>query len=358
MTLDGLSTDRVVELSALAKADGGLEVMRLRTCGVPVVGLTEVNLSGKVTGLVGGSFILATGEGFLSCIFFDAGTRFDDLAPGGLRDGLEVRVEGILLSTDAIDASKIASLRGRTGNDFDEIEIHGIVSHFASISDFRVAGRPVDASGAFLAPDDPGLCRDGVRVEVEGRLDWSGLLLAEQVKFGSSRVRIHAEVANDLDVDPGSGRLSLLGILIQTDSSTWVGDNRDHVEGFGLGDVAAGDFLEVSGLALSDGKVSATRLERRYRDDLRLKGPVGTIDENAGEFTILGVLIATDPSMRFEDDDGDFLAESEFYARLEPVVPEAKDPEDGDETRLQVPVRLGSHRGFAVMNRLGRIKGV
>jgi hypothetical protein len=331
-TLDGLQTDTVVEVSGLVNADGDIEAMHLRSLGVPVVGATEVKLSGEIEGLAGGSFMIATSE-----VLFDSDTELDDLGPGGLRDGLEVRVEGILLANDAIDASEIEGPRHDRDDDFDEIEIQGIVSDFVSLADFRVADRPVDASGARLEPNDPDLLRDGVRVEAEGRINSAGVLIAEKLKFKSNRVRIHAEVANDLDVDAIAGEISMLDILITVDGATRIRDGRDGLDGFGLADIVAGDFLEIRGIARSDGSVTATRLEREDHNDLELRGPVDMIDAGAGEFTILGVLIKTDSATRFERDEGGIVSQTEFFDRLIPgSVVEAEDEEDGDETRFDV----------------------
>lgn len=328
--LDGLMTDTVVELSGLTNGDGDLEVMHLRARGLPVVGRTEVRTFGRVAGLAGGSFMLSTTE-----VLFDGDTVIDDFGPEGLRDGLDVRVEGILLANDTIDAAEIEAPRGRGDDDFDEFEIQGVVSDFVSISDFRVAGRQVDASSALLIPDDPDLLRDGVRVEVEGRFDSDGVLIVEKLKFRSNRVRIHAEVASDLDIDSASGRLWLLEIPIRIDSMTRIRDQRDDVDGFDLRDISAGDFLEIRGIVGSDGIVTATRLERDDRDDIRLRGPVDRIDSSSHEFTILGVRIPTSSRTIFEDGQGGLLSEADFYDRIAPgSVVQAKDREDGNETNF------------------------
>ena len=269
-------------------------------------------------------------------IFFDDDTLVDDFGPQGLRDGLDVRVEGILLANDAIDAREIESPRGGVRDeDFDEVELQGIVSDFVSIASFRVGARPVDASGALLIPNDPYLLRNGIRVEAEGRVDAGGIMVAEKLKFRSNRVRIEAEVGNDMDVDPMAGELLLLGIPIQLDGQTRVRDQRDGLEPFGLDDVMAGDFLEIRGIARADGTVTATRLERGDPDDLRLEGPVDMLDPDAGMFTILSVAVETGSSTRFATDDGMLLSAGQFFDLvMAGDVVEVKDREDGDETEI------------------------
>ncbi len=312
-TLDALATGQVVELSGLTNVEGDLEASHLRLRAIAVVGITEVKATGIVEGLAGGSFVLGTSE-----IVFDESTLMDDFGAGGLRDGLRVRVEGILLANDAIQASEIESPRGRGQDDrFDEVEFQGIVSDFVSDANFEVADRPVDASGAVFIPDDPDLLRNGVRVEVEGRIDGAGVLIADKLKIRSNRVRVHAEVASDADVYAGLGELLLLGIPIHVDGLTRVRDQRDGVDGFGLEDLLAGDFVEVRGIARSDGTVMATRLELRNPDDLLLRGPVDMIDRDEESFTIRGVLVRTRAATVFRDANGGLLSSDEFFSLVE-----------------------------------------
>ena len=330
--LDSVAVDTFVDLSGFANGDGELEATHLRVRGGSVVNVTEVKLFGTVSGLAGGSFVLGTSE-----INFDGMTILDDFGPGGLQDGVQVRVEGILLANDAVGAREIETPRRGRDARFVQNELQGVVSDFVSTADFRVAGQAVDASGARFEPNDPLLLRDGVRVEVEGPIDASGTLLAEEVKFRSNRVRIHAEVASDADVDVAADRIWMLGIPIDLDRATEVRDQRDDVGGFDLADVRAGDFLEIRGVARSDGRVVSTRFERDDHDDLLVRGPVDLIDEDARVFTILGVEIPTGAFTRFRAADGTVLSESEFYDRIRPgIVVQAKDREDGDETDFDV----------------------
>jgi len=325
---DSLALDAMVDLSGFVNAVGELEVTHLRRRSAPLINVTEVKLYGPIQGLAGGSFMLGTSE-----VLFDGTTLVDNFGPSGLRDDLLVRVEGVLLANDGIRATEIERPRGPRNDRFAETEIQGVVTDFASIADFVVDGQPVDASGATLEPNDPDLLRDGARVEVEGPINAGGVLIAEKLKFRSNRVRIHAEVASAGDIDVANDRIWLLGIRIDLDGATRVRDQRDDVAGFDLADVRAGDFLEVRGVARSDGWVIATRLEREDHDDLRLRGPVDLVDRPSRVFTILGVEIPTGSSTVFQADDGAILSESDFYDRVAPgLVVQAEDEEDGDET--------------------------
>lgn len=329
---DGLRMDLVVEASGFVNADGDLEITHLRRRDPAVVGASEVKTFGIVSGLAGGSFLIGTTE-----VRFDGSTLLDDFGPGGLRNGLAVRVEGLLLANDAIEAREIESPRRDRDDRFAETELQGIVTDFVSVSDFVVAGQPVDAGSARFEPNDPTLLREGIRVEVEGPIDSRGVLIADKVKFRSHRVRIHAEIASQADVVPSEDRLWLLGIPIDLDATTRVRDQRDDLPGFDLPDLDAGDFVEVRGVARPDGRVIATRLEREEADDLRLRGPVDLVDASRSIVTILGVEIPTSSRTRFETEDGAILSERAFFDRVAPgVVVQAEDRMDGDETDFDV----------------------
>lgn len=326
--LEGLAVDTVVDLSGFVNGEDELEASHLRVRGRPIENVTEVKLFGRVSGLAGGSFLIGTSE-----VRFDESTLVDDFGSAGLRDGLAVRVEGILQANDAVEAREIEAPRRRNEDQYGEVEIYGIVADFVSLADFRVAGRSVNAERATLEPNDPLLLRDGARVEVEGYVDAAGVLQAEKLKFRSNRVRIHAEIAGEEDIEAAEGRLWLLGIPIEFEGETELRDQRDDLEDFGLADLRAGDFVQVRGLARSDGSVIATRLRREDHDDLRIRGPVDLIDEVGQYFTILGVPIPTGSGTVFKAEDGTLLTESEFYGLIGPgVVVQAEDEEDGDET--------------------------
>ena len=248
-----------------------------------------------------------------------------------------MRVEGTLLANDSVQATEIESPRRARRGDFDENEIQGVVTDLVSLGDFRVAGQRVDASGALLVPNDPALLRNGVRVEVEGRLNAADVLIAEKLKFRSNRVRIHAEIASADDVDVDADTLWLLGLPVRIDSLSRLRDQRDDLPGFGLEDLSDGDFIELRGVARSDGTVTATRMERARRDEIRLRGPVDMIDADNGMFTIMGVAIQTAGRTSFHDDAGGLLSEPEFYSRVAPgMIVEARDREDGDDADFDV----------------------
>ncbi len=172
-------------------------------------------------------------------------------------------------------------------------------------------------------------------MEVEGSLQ-AGVLIARKVKLREGEVRIHASVANPADVDPVAKRVVLLGIPVRVDSATRLEDDTGAVpSGFDLGDVVAGDFLEVRGFEDGAGGVVATELSRDQEDDVELRGAVQSIDAVAPDrsVTILGVVVPTDAQTEFEG----VQDEDDFYAAVHVGdVIEVEDEQDGDQTAIDV----------------------
>lgn len=336
VTYDTLALDTMLEVSGLLNGDGELVATHVKRRDDPVIGESEVKLFGAIDGLAGGSFVLGTSE-----VLFGDRTQIDDDCRRRLRDGQRVRVEGILLANDAVRATEIECPRRFRPDDVDERELQGLVSNFVSIAEFDVAGHPVDASGARFLPNDPDLLRDGVLVEVEGRVSDEGVLIAKKVKFRSHRVRIHAEIADDTDVDRENRRLWLLGIPIDVHGVVRLRDQARRVPDFDVPHIGAGDFLEVRGFARADGSVIATRIERERPDDVRLRGPLDSVDAESRTLTILGVEVPTDGGTEFEIEDGGPIDPDRFFGAAQPGwLVDVRDRMDGDETAIDVADRV------------------
>ena len=325
-SLDALQSGDLIDASGLVDPNGDLEATYVRRRGTASPG-DEVKLYGTVESISGGSFLLRDTR-----IVFDDDDVDDDLEE--VREGEMVRVEGTLLDVDEVEADEVEPFRRHRDDDddFDEVEIQGIVRDFVSAAEFTVAGRPVDASGARLVPSTPPFLTDGARVEAKGRVNAEGVLIANTVRLRSPEVEIEAALASTEDVDPAGGSLRLLGIEIQVTEETELEDDLT------LDDLRGGDFLEVEGFALPDGSVLATEIEREDDgDEVKIEGPVDFVDADSQELTVLGVSIPTDELTEFELEDGEELSEEEFYqvVRVGDFV-EAEDREDGDPTSFGI----------------------
>lgn len=325
---DTIAVDDLVEVSGLIDGDGVIRATHVEFEGRLVLGSSEVELRGEVENY-NGSDRFEIGS---VLVRIDANTEIEDLPAGGLANGVFVEVEGILIAASEIRAEEIEG-EDRFDDDFDDFSITGFVSDFVDVSNFKVAGYAVDASGAEFENGSVDLLDNGVRIEVEGRFV-EGVLIASEIEFEGREIRIHAAIAAAGDIDVAGNRFTLLGIPITLTASTELEDDRDDEEPFGIGDFAPGDFFEVEGISDGAGGVIAHEVERDEVDDVRLRGPLDSADEASGKLTILGLEIDTNGSTEFELEDVPVSPSTFFGAVLPGDFVEVKDDEDGDATAI------------------------
>ncbi len=164
--------------------------------------------------------------------------------PTGLANGQFVRVK---LETAQVNGAWVATkLKSgmRKLEDHDEAEIKGTVSDFNSMSDFKVNGTPVDASGATGAPS----LKDGDFVEVEGRLQ-AGKLIAKKVELedrdgdASGQFEFHRRIAS-ISSDKSTFQLG-------SDVTIVVDGNTAFDRGATAENIKDGDCVEVKAVAVS-----------------------------------------------------------------------------------------------------------
>jgi fructose-specific phosphotransferase system component IIB len=193
-----------------------------------------------------------------------------------------------------------------------EVAIEGLITRFVAATDFDVAGKPVTTTSTTRFEN--GSAADlalNVKVEAEGQLNTSGVLVATKVQFkrqGSARIEARVD-----SVDRAANKFVVLGIDVTVNANTRVEDKGDQrVASFNLGNIAAGDFVEVRGAELpaDSNDVVASRLERRRAEnEVRLRGIVDSA--TSPSFTILGVTIQTTAGTDFEGTSAaDFFTEA------------------------------------------------
>ena len=305
---DGLAKNDLLAVSGYFDADG---LLATRVEKRP--GGSNVEIKGEVSGFNG------TDEFDLGSIRikFDGMTVFEDLPGDTVKNGQYVEVGGVLETATSIAASRIEREDEGFGDNVDEISLEGIVTKYNGISDFRVAGQPVDASKATF---EPGLLStsiaDGDQVEVEGSIV-NGILKAEEVEQRGGDVRVSATVvsknstAGMVTLRVVSGQPSL---TVTTNTQTQIEDKRDEQKPFGISNINAGDYLNIEGYVDGNGNIVAAQIEREEPDSIELRGPADvppTFGGNfAGTVSIFGIAILTNNNTEFEDDseasiDGD-----------------------------------------------------
>jgi hypothetical protein len=305
-----------VEVSGLRDAGGAIHATRVR--GAP--GLDHVSLEGEVAGPVAGSFMIGPIE-----IVYDGSTDLVDVPAAGLVAGDFVDVRGVLLDPDTVDAgapapNNVIELEARAiSGSRGDVQLDGIVSAFASVSDFELGGQPVNA-GRFAVEFEPAtLFTDlavGDRIEVEGSVV-DGVLVAEAVKLRAGEVRIEAQVGDPVSVvDTEAGTLELLGgATLEVDGATRFADPADALFD-DLGDLAEDDLLDVRGIDLG-AAVRPTEINRiAALDDVRVRGRMDSFDGGSGTFAIVGVEIAADAETSYEGFPSAIDTPAEFFALL------------------------------------------
>ena len=265
----------------------------------------EVEIEGWVTRFVSISNFHVAGRPVTT----DAWTRFEYGSAENLRVGVRVEVEGYLNAAGVLVAWEIEfeDDRYRDGDDVrNEVEIEGWVTRFVSITDFHVAGRPVttDAWTRF-EEGSAGNLRDGVRVEIEGYLNPSGILVAREIEFDDesyyddldrSEVEIEGWVtrfASIVDFD-------VAGRPVTTDA--WTRFEYGSAE-----NLRDGVRVEVEGYLNAAGVLVAREIEFEdhsddgdYRGEAEVKGFV-TSFVSIQDFHVAGQPVTTDVWTRFEE---------------------------------------------------------
>lgn len=308
--LDGLVVTNVVEISGFVLADGSISATRIEL--KPAGG--ELEITGNVSNVAGTTFEI---NGFV--IDFSA-AMLENFPMGTPEAGQRVEAKGDNLGgAGQLLATRVEFKGNDLGEDGDLAELEGFITRFASATDFDVEGVPVSTGAQTVFENgtsaDLALNR---KVEVEGNINASGVLVAEEVEIKASGfVRIESLVE-----DVQANQLTVLGIVIRVDASTRYEDKSSaDREPFNLSDIVVGNYVEIRGYEGAGGVV-ATLLEREdFGGEVALRGFVEGV--NDPEFTILGVNISTGVATEFSDVDDSPLTAAAFFAQANGRLVEA-----------------------------------
>jgi len=294
---DGLAllpATQIVKVSGLRAATGSLLATRIE---LGVSG-EDLEITGTVTSLDSAASTLQIG----ALVVDFSGASLEGFAGGQPAVGDRIEAEGnqltaggALLATELKRKELELSL-----DDGDELELEGLITSFTSVSSFSVSGIPVTTVEQTQFENGDATMLDlNVRVEVEGSLGAGGVLNATEVEFkaaGEARVEAVTEA-----VDTTAGTLTVLGIIVRTDSATSFEDKSDaDLRSFSLLEIRVGDPLRIIGSETSGGALLATRIERTEpHEELELRGQATNLTDP--QFTVLGVTVLTDAQTDIED---------------------------------------------------------
>ena len=192
----------------------------------------------------------------------------------------------------------------------DSVDVAGLVTRFASASDFDVSGQRVTTSAAtqFVGGSASGIAIDA-QLDVRGQRNAAGALVAERIEFlPVSNVVIEATLEG---IDSTAGTLRLVGIDVITNSRTRYDDDDDRT--FGFANLRTGDSVQIAGYVQAS-RFVATRVSRDDDGgtDVEIEGPV--TDLAAPAFRIGGVAITTNAQTEFESEGSGSPGAAGFFA--------------------------------------------
>jgi hypothetical protein len=308
--LTGLKMGDSVEVSGLAGTGGVIMATR--------IGRAESNEPLQVMGTAG-TVDSAAHTLMINALMVDySSANLSGFMSGQPASGDLVIARGTVV--DATGTKLTATTLRKADTDRDDqaqggmVEEEGLITRFASATDFDVAGAKVTTTASTVFKN--GTAADlalNVRVEVRGTLDANMVLVADVVEI--ERVAVVALQGTVSAVTATT--LTVLGVTITVDTMTrFEDDSSAQVQMFSLQNVAVGDTVQVRGYEspAGSGMVLAVRLERLPPSTtVRVRGPftAGT----APKFTILGISIDATNATFGKDEEDQSLTAAQFFAQ-------------------------------------------
>jgi hypothetical protein len=218
-------------------------------------------------------------------------------------DGSLLAAASVELTTDAESAAG------------EKAEVEGIVTRFASSSDFDVGHTHVtsDTNTRYTGGGSASLDLN-VKVEVEGSFKSDGVLLASKIAIAASAdFGVTGPVQN---IDAANSTVTVFGVAVVADSATRFEDkSQAHVSPFNVGAIRVGDYLEVRGAASGAAGIAASSLRRKdVSTTIELRGPASAM--NTTDLSVRGVIAHTDLATVFKNAAGDTVTDKDFFVAL------------------------------------------
>jgi hypothetical protein len=197
--------------------------------------------------------------------------------------------------------------------DHRDMEHEGLITRFASATDFDVAGEPVTTTSATVYRN--GTAADlalNVRVEVEGSPNSSNVVVADVISFQhNGGVELQSTVTAVT-----ASTLTVLGVEITVTSTTRFEDRSSaQVQMFSLSNISVGDTVDVHGFEspAGSGKLVATRLEREPPStEVEVSGPFAA--GTSPQFMVFGITVDAS-SATLRDAGGATLTLADFLTQ-------------------------------------------
>ena len=274
-TVDQVAAGHIVEVSGYGDGAGSVFATRIEVKAADIASYLSEQPDGmEVKGVVSNLDTTLQTFDIGSMTVNYAGAIVDNdvtLAPGLF---VEVKSVAGIDGTGVLVASKVElendGMRGRQGDDGEEFEIKAVITTAFDGTSFSIDGTTVivGPGTTFRSGDSSGLLA-GSLVEVEGRFNAAGELVAEKIKFeDEGDTEIKSVVADITTTGVNSGTVTLQdGTVVTVTNSTIMKDSRDNGmipdSQFNLQALAVGDFVEINLFVdATSGDNIAVKLER------------------------------------------------------------------------------------------------
>jgi hypothetical protein len=303
-SLEGLAVGDRIEVSGPVATTGVVEATRIER--------KDAQASVEVKGTVAALDTIARRFALSQLTVSYANAQLNGFASGQPANGDGVEAFGTVDGNGVLVATRVDKKSGGTAGGTDELaEYEGLVTSFVSATEFAVAGQRVTttASTTYEGGTSSSIALDAP-VEVEGRFNASGVIVATKVQF---RRGSDTEFSGRVDaVNAAGNSLVVFGVTIRVNSLTRYEDHSGaDVQRFSLANIAVGDYVEVDVYNDGNGLV-ATKLERDdNQGEVQLEGVAQNVA--APNFTVGGVAVTTDGNTEFRDTNGVTINAAAFF---------------------------------------------
>lgn len=282
-----LTGNEVLEVFGFSQPNGDI-LARLIECKTPA-GVKRYSVIGKVSNINGQQFSING----LTVDFSGADTT--DLPGGQPTDGQLVEVKddakGYSANSFFLSASKVEPQVGPRdlAAPNQKIEIETLVTDTSGLPNaFQMGDLTVTIPAGFsnFLFGTSGNILVGAEVEVEGRIDANGNLVASKIKFEDNSLRVQGAI----DVVNGN-TVTLLGSVEVTIPAT-------------LTVPAQGAVVEIKGFEGANGKFIASEVKTSNDNKTFLRGPASSADLVNNTVKILGVTVHFDATTEFHEHNG------------------------------------------------------
>ena len=225
----------------------------------------------------------------------DQATTYQGGSESDLALDVMVEVKGIQGESGTILATKIDF---DTDEDEDsEVEVKGAISDFVSATEFSIneVSITTDENTTYREGDSEDLAQ-GVEVEVEGRLQADGSVLADKIEFEDEQ---ETEITGTINNFVSETEFMVGEQAVTTNSATEYKDGDASL-------LADNMVVEVEG-SLDNGVLVAVKIKFEGAEKIELEGSIDSF-VSATEFTVNGQAVTTNEFTRFKKGDADDLA--------------------------------------------------